>query len=137
MLPQLLVQTDSSHDGVRGARCRHRLKSREVRHGVSFMPKRLSTSCVMCSTGTGAATANQATPNDRSSVVAVGEDEMPPIIPFTQAPPMAKLDKAISELYAACYVGLTVPAVMVPSRARVGVPVGVEAAVRECEVMRV
>ena len=92
----------------------------------------------MCSIGTSAATAKQATPKDRSFVVAVGEDEVSPILlSFTQAPPMAKLDKAISELYAACQAGLTVPAVPVRSGAIVGPTVGfahqgsLDAAVRE------
>ena len=75
--------------------------------------------------------------------VAVGEDEMSPILlPFTQSPPMAKLDKAITELDGA-YAGLTVPGVPVPSWARVGATVGsedqgsVDAAVREGEVVRI
>ena len=55
--------------------------------------------------------------NDRRIVVAVGKDEMSPIVlPFTQSLPVAKLDLAISELDAVCYAGLTVPA----SRAGVG-----------------
>ena len=84
------------------------------------------------------ATAQQATPNDRNFVVPVDEDKVPPVkLPFTQAPPVAKLDKAISELYGVGIVRLKVPAVPVPSRARVGETVGsaeqgsVDAAVRE------
>ena len=59
------------------------------------------------------------------------------VLPFTQAPPVAKLDESIAELNATCEVWLTFPAVIVPSRARVDATVGsvdhgsVDAAMRE------